>query len=350
MIDRYSRQILFSKIGKKGQEKLRRSYAVVVGCGGLGCIIAAALVRAGVGRVRLIDRDIIEFHNLHRQVLFNEEDVKKRLPKAVAAEKHLKKVNSEVEIEGVVADVNYATVEKLIYGADVILDGLDNPETRFILNDAALKHKVPWVYGSAVSASGRTLTIIPGKTPCFRCVSPTVPHKGVIPTCDTAGVIGPAPFIIGSFQAAEAMKLLLDRKAVNQDMLVIDLWENSFNRYKVSFRKGCPACRGDYEFLQPEMGIRSTVLCSQNAVQVQDPALAEVSLSELDRRLSRAGKTERDSNTLRFEVEGHELVIFPDGRGILRNSLDESLARKLYLKYVLGKRRNRSGKGGKGQI
>ena len=348
MIDRYSRQVLFSKIGKKGQKKLRNSNAVVVGCGGLGCIIATALVRAGVGRVRIIDRDIIEYHNLHRQVLFNEDDVKKRLPKALAAEKHLKKVNSEVKVEGIVADVNYATVEKLIAGADVILDGLDNPETRFILNDAALKHKIPWVYGSAVSASGRTMTIIPGETPCFRCVSSAVPPKGVIPTCDTAGVIGPAPLIIGSFQAAEAMKLLLDDKSINQDMLVIDLWENSFNRYKVGSRKDCPACRGDYEFLQQEKGIRSTVLCSQNAVQVQDPAVAGVSLKALAQRLSASGKTEQDKNTLRFEVINREMVIFPDGRAILRNSLDESLARELYIKYVVGKRRNRSGKSGKG--
>ncbi len=177
MIDRYSRQTLFFGIGKEGQKRLGDSCVVIVGCGALGTIIATTLVRAGVGKVRIIDRDFIEYHNLQRQVLFDEEDIKNQLPKAVAAERHLKKVNSSIEIEGIVADVNYTNIERFIRGADLILDGLDNFETRFLINDVSLKHKIPWIYGGAISSSGMTMTIIPGETPCFRCFHPKGPQQ-----------------------------------------------------------------------------------------------------------------------------------------------------------------------------
>ena len=170
MTDRYSRQILFSPIGKEGQKKLAESNAVIIGCGALGTVIATILVRAGVGKIRIIDRDFIEYHNLQRQVLFDEDDIKNQLPKAIAAERHLRKVNSTIEIEGIVADVNFTNIEKLVRGADIILDGLDNLETRFLINDAALKLKIPWVYGGAISSFGMTMNIIPDKTPCLRCV------------------------------------------------------------------------------------------------------------------------------------------------------------------------------------
>jgi len=202
MTDRYSRQILFPGIGEKGQEKLGNSFAVIVGCGALGTIIATSLVRAGVGKMRIIDRDFIEYHNLQRQVLFDEDDIRNELPKAIAAERHLRKVNSTVEIEGIVADVNFTNIERLVAGADIILDGLDNFETRFLINDVSLKQNIPWVYGGAIASSGMVKVIIPHVTACFRCLIDEVPLPGSVQTCDTDGVISPAPFIIGSLQAA----------------------------------------------------------------------------------------------------------------------------------------------------
>jgi len=334
MIDRYSRQTLFKGIGEEGQRKLGSSSVVIIGCGALGTVIANSLVRAGVGKVKIIDRDMIEYHNLQRQVLFDEEDVRSKLPKAIAAERHLKKVNSSVEIEGVVADIHYANIERLVGGADLILDGLDNPETRFLINDVSLKHKIPWVYGGAIAAYGMTMNIIPGKTPCFRCVFPSVPSPGVIPTCDRAGVIGPAPSIIASLQSAEAMKILIGAKEINRDIIFIDVWQGSFDRFKPSHRRDCPACQGNYEFLQRQFGIRTTILCGQYSVQVLDPKVESLSLDKLGEQLKPLGEVSLNESTLRFTVNGHEMVIFPDGRLILKNSFDESVARELYVKYV----------------
>ncbi|MFQ6121907.1 MAG: ThiF family adenylyltransferase [Dehalococcoidales bacterium] len=334
MIDRYSRQILFPEIGEKGQKRLGNSSIVIIGCGALGTIIATTLVRAGVGKVRIIDRDLIEYHNLQRQILYDEEDVRSQLPKAIAAERHLKKVNSLVEVKGVVADVHYANVEKLVTGADLILDGLDNPETRFIVNDASLKLKIPWIYGAAISAFGMTMNIIPGETPCFRCVFPSLPPPGVIPNCDTAGVIASAPFTIGCLQSAEAMKILVGAKEINRDLITIDVWQGIFHHLKITPRQDCPACQGKYEFLQAKFGIRTTVLCGQNSVQVLDPKVESLSLKELAQQLRSLGKVSYNESRLRFIVNNHEMVVFPDGRVILKNSLDESLARALYTKYI----------------
>ncbi len=334
MIDRYSRQVLFREIGKEGQKKLGESSIVIIGCGALGGIIATSLVRAGIGKVKIIDRDFVEYHNLHRQIVFDEEDVKSQTPKAVAAERHLKKVNSAIDIEGVVADVNYSNVEDLVRGADLILDGLDNPETRFTINDAAVKLKIPWIYGAAVAASGMTMNIIPGETPCFRCVFPSPPPAGIIPTCDTAGVVGAAPFIIGSLQSAEAIKILVGARQVSREVVVIDVWEGTFDRFKVESRPDCPACQGNYEFLQVQLGIRTTLLCGQNSVQVIDPKMTGLSLEKMAAQLERRGKVTCIESTLHFNVDANEMVIFPDGRVILKNSLDESLARELYVRYI----------------
>lgn len=334
MLDRYSRQIIFPEIGKKGQEKLAASSVVIVGCGALGTVIATTLVRAGVGKVRIIDRDFIEYHNLQRQVIFDEDDVKNGLPKAIAAERHLRKVNSSIEIEGIVTDVNYANIEKLTAGADLIMDGLDNLETRFLINDISVKHGIPWVYGGAVSASGMTMTVLPGKTPCFRCVFPSLTHQRVAHTCDTAGVIAPAPFVIGSLQSVEALKILTGSGEVSPGVLVVDVWQGTFIRIKVGPRADCPTCQGKYEFLEGKFGVRTTTLCGQNAIQVADPQSAGLNLSELAIRLEALGKVSYNQHMLRFTVDGQEMVIFPDGRAIVRNTTDEALARGLYAKYI----------------
>jgi len=334
MIDRYSRQTLCRAIGEEGQKKLGNSSVVIIGCGALGTVIANSLVRAGVGKVRIIDRDLIEYHNLQRQILFDEEDIENKLPKAIAAERHLRKVNSSIEIEGIVADVHYANIENLVRGFDLILDGLDNPETRFLINDVSLKHGIPWIYGGAIATYGMTMNIIPGQTPCFRCVFPSVPPQGIIPTCDRAGVISPAPSIIGSLQTTEAMKILTGAKEISRDIVFVDVWQGVFDRFKPDYRPDCPACQGNYEFLQRRSGVRTTILCGQNSVQVLDPKAEKLSLKGLAEHLKTGGEVSYNETMLNFKANGHDIVIFPDGRLILKNSFDELLARELYVKYI----------------
>jgi molybdopterin/thiamine biosynthesis adenylyltransferase len=254
MTDRYSKQTLFPAIGDEGQKKLSSSFVTIVGCGALGGIIATTLVRAGVGKVRIIDRDFIEYHNLHRQALFDEEDVKEGLPKAVAAERHLKKVNSSIQIEGVVADVNYTNIEKLVTGSDLILDGLDNLETRYLINDVTMKLKIPWVYGAVNSSQGMTMDILPDDTPCLRCVSQNTSTDRSLLTSDTAGVISPAPFVIGSLQSVEAMKILIGAQDINRDLIFVDVWKGLFKRFKVFRNAGCLPCHGTFEFLKSTGG------------------------------------------------------------------------------------------------
>ena len=334
MMDRYSRQALFPGIGKEGQRKLGNSCAIIIGCGALGSMIALALVRAGVGKIRIIDRDFIEYHNLARQALFDEDDVRNQIPKAIAAERHLKKINTSIVIEGIVADVNYTNIEGFIRNADILLDGLDNFETRGLMNDVSLKHKIPWIYGGAVSSFGMTMDIIPGQTPCLRCIHPNI-HLGVGTFgCETAGVIGPAPFIIGSLQSAEAIKILVGSEDINRDLIFIDVWRNEFARSEVQRRPDCPSCRGQFDFLEARFGTKTASLCGQNAVQVLNPNRGGLSLERLATHLRPIGEVSYNEFMLRFKVDHREMVIFPDGRAIIKNTNDESLARGLYAKYI----------------
>lgn len=334
MIDRYSRQILFPGIGQAGQAQLGKSCVVLIGCGALGTVIATILVRAGIGKIRIIDRDFIEYHNLQRQVIFDEDDIKNQLPKAIAAERHLKKVNSSIEIEGVVADVNYANIEQLVTGADLILDGLDNRETRFLINDVSLKNKIPWVYGGAISSQGMLMSIIPGTTPCLRCFMRDSSGDGLAMTCDTAGVIAPAPVITASLQCVEAMKILVGKETINPGITFFDIWDGSFKRLNVERREDCPSCHGKYEFLEKQSGTVTTTLCGQNAVQVLNPHIKKLSFEELAARLSPLGKVKYNDFMFNFVVDSKDIVIFPDGRAIVKNTHDESLARGLYAKYI----------------
>ncbi len=333
--DRYSRQTMFPGIGEQGQIKLNNSSVVIIGCGALGSNSAMFLARAGVGKIRIVDRDFIEYHNLQRQVLFNEDDIREQLPKAIAAERHLRKVNSSVEIEGIVADANYTNIEKLCRGADVILDGLDNFETRFLINDVALKHKIPWVYGGAIASHGMTMTIIPGETPCFRCVQPIMPSAGTSATCETAGIVGTVPAIIGSLQATEAMKIIVGAGEVNRGIITIDVWKGSFDHLKLEPRDDCPACRGKYEFLERRFLMKATSLCGQSrAVQVVNTRVREIILDELGARLKNVCNVSYNAYMLRFTTGDHEIIVFPDGRAIIKNTIDESLAKELYIKYI----------------
>jgi molybdopterin/thiamine biosynthesis adenylyltransferase len=337
-LGRYSRQVIFPGIGPEGQRRVSAGFAVVVGCGALGTVIAAALVRAGVGRVRVIDRDFIETHNLQRQILFTEHDIAANLPKAEAAERHLREANSQVEIEGIVADFSRTNAEKLVSGADVIVDGLDNFEARFLINDVALKQKIPWVYGGAIGSTGMTATFLPDSPPCFRCLVRSAPVGGTL-TCDTAGVVNAAPWIIGSMEAAEALKILIADETVapvSRDLMVIDLWQRSCETLPLTgfADPDCPACRGTYESLEGRPRTRVTSLCGQNAVQIWDMASTGMPLPQIEERLSALGPVESSAHMLRFPVGEQELVVFYDGRTIVRGTRDEKLARALYAKYI----------------
>ncbi len=262
-VDRYDRHILFPGIGEAGQEKLGRSSVVIVGCGGLGSTAATALARAGIGRLRVIDRDLIEYHNLHRQVLYDEEDVKRRTPKAVAAERRLKAANSAIEVEGIVADVNNRNVEKLVEGADVIVDGLDNLEARYLINDVSLKLRIPWVYGAAVSSFGMMMAVLPGRTPCIRCLFSSLPPLGTRITSDTVGILNAVPMVVGALQAAETIKLLVAE--ATPGLVTVDLWSGEFQRLAVGEPSpDCPACQGRYEFLDARFGVRALPVSGGN--------------------------------------------------------------------------------------
>ncbi|MFC1912969.1 ThiF family adenylyltransferase [Chloroflexota bacterium] len=332
---RYSRQTLFPGIGEEGQTKLSGSSVVVIGCGALGSIISTLLVRAGVGKIRIIDRDFIEYHNLQRQVLFDEDDINNQLPKAIAAERHLRKVNSSVEIEGIVADVNYTNIERFCRSADIILDGLDNFETRFLINDVALKHKIPWVYGGAVASLGMTMTVIPDEPPCFRCVSHMVSALENTPTCETAGIIGTVPAVVGSLQATSAIKVLVRAEAISGELTTVDVWNSTFHHFKVEPRENCLACHGKYEFLEDRFTEKTTSLCGQSrAVQILNTRVGKIDLEQLAAKLRKAGDVSNSEFMLRFATGDHDIIVFSDGRAIIRNTIDESVAKELYSRYI----------------
>jgi adenylyltransferase/sulfurtransferase len=328
----------FPPLGENGQRRLASARALICGCGALGSAIANTLVRAGVGAVRIVDRDFVELSNLSRQALFDEADASAGLPKAVAAAEKLRRINSSVEIEPVVADVNHANVERFCDGADVILDGTDNFETRFLLNDAAVKLRLPWIYGGCVGAEGQTMTILPGETACLRCLMETCPQPGSTPTCDTAGILGPIVGVIASIEAAEAIKILSgNRDAVSRHLTVVDIWRNHIKQVDVSRLReqvDCPTCkRGEYPWLSGREGGRSAVLCGRNAVQLSNPGKS-ISLDDLAKRLAGIGSITQNQYLLRLKVPPHEITVFPDGRAIISGTDDISAARTLYAKYI----------------
>ncbi|MCI0525839.1 MAG: ThiF family adenylyltransferase, partial [Nitrospira sp.] len=276
-LERYSRQVFFPSIGEEGQRRLLNSYVALMGCGALGTVIASSLARAGVGRLKIVDRDFVEENNLQRQILFDEDDVKENLPKAVAAHRKLEKINSHIQIESLVTDVNPTNVEGIIKGADLVMDGTDNFETRYLINDACVKHKIPWIYGACVSSYGLSMSIIPYQTPCLRCVLETAPPAGATPTCDTAGVIGPIVNTIASLQVTAGLKILTQNwKTLRPEIVMVDIWEGTFTKADISNSReasNCPACKqGKFEFLEGQEGSHFTVLCGRDAVQITQRA------------------------------------------------------------------------------
>jgi len=333
---RYSRQELFSPIGPSGQAALRRARVAVVGCGALGSALAETMARAGVGALAVVDRDYVEESNLQRQSLFDEDDAARGLPKAVAAEARLKAINSEVSIEGVVADLAADNAADLVAGADLVLDGTDNFETRFLLNDVCLKGGIPWVYGACVGSYGLALLVRPRVTPCLRCVLEEMPAPGG-PTCDTVGVIGPVVQVVAGLQAAEALKLLTGRiEDLRPGVVSVDLWQNRFEVMDFGGRSPwCPACtEGRYEYLDAGAGAGSAVLCGRDAVQVRAPRGTRVDLGALASRLAGSGDVARNEHLVRFRAPGTEMVVFGDGRAIVKGVKDTAQARSLYARYV----------------
>ena len=276
-LQRYSRQIRFPQFGVESQRRLQNSTALVIGCGALGSVIGNTLTRAGVGSLRIVDRDFLEISNLQRQVLFDEQDVADNLPKSIAAAEKLRRVNSQVVIEPIVADVTAASIEQLIEGVDVILDGTDNFEIRFLINDVSVKHSIPWVYGGCLGADGQSMTIIPGETACLNCLmSAGPPPPGTTPTCDSFGILAPIINIIASIQASEAIKILSGhREAISRQLSIVSLWENQFRQMDISRLREktvCRTCRqGNFDWLSGKRGSHSAVLCGRNAVQLSFP-------------------------------------------------------------------------------
>ncbi|MCL2669815.1 MAG: ThiF family adenylyltransferase [Syntrophaceae bacterium] len=335
-LERYARQILFSGVGEAGQRKFLGAKAVIIGCGALGTAIANNLARAGVGEIVVADRDFIELNNLHRQSLFDEEDIRQGLPKAVAAVEKLRRINSTLTITAVVTDVHHANIESLISGATVVLDGTDNFETRYLINDACVKHGISWIYGGVIGSGGMTMTILPGRTPCLRCAFAEMPPPGTAATCDTAGVLGPIVGTIAAIESAEAMKLITGTGRLNEGLISVDLWENRFASITISERApDCPACgRGVFEFLTAREGVQTTTLCGHNAVQVSIRSAVGLDLRELARKLAPLGEVAVNGFMLRFKVAAFELTVFPDARAIVQGTTDVAQAKTLYAKYV----------------
>lgn len=337
---RYARQVIHPAIGEAGQRALAAARVLVVGCGALGTHIADTLVRAGVGFLRVVDRDFVELHNLQRQVLFDEDDLARGLPKALAAAEKLRRINSTVAIEPIVDDANAGNIAALLDGIDLIVDGTDNFETRYLLNDAAARAGLPWVYGGVLATYGMTMTIIPGETACLRCLFPDPPPPGAAPTCDTAGVLAPAVSLIAAIESAEALKLLVGaRDAVNRELLALDVWRLSVDRLPAVRQADCPTC-GDgarhYPYLDLATASRTVALCGRNAVQITLSPPAALVLPDLAARLRAVGAVRHNEHLLRFAPadSDHELVIFPNGRAIIHGTDETAIARSLYARYI----------------
>jgi adenylyltransferase/sulfurtransferase len=333
--EKYSRQMLFAGIGPEGQERLRASRAVIVGCGAIGAAAANLLVRAGVGHLRIVDRDFVEPSNLQRQTLFEEADAREALPKAVAAERRLRAINSDVSVEGIVGDLNASNAEELLAGTSLILDGTDNFETRFLMNDYSVKSQTPWIYAAAVSSHGLTMTIRPGKTPCLACLLESSSGLGMDETCDTVGVLGPIVNLIASLEVAEALKILAGREsALHGRLLSCDVWSGRMQSVAPERNPKCRACvRHDFSYLEGEAQPHIT-LCGRDSVQIHERN-RKLDLQALLQRLSPTlGDVRQNGFLLRFRADAYEVTVFSDGRAVIKGTKDPAVARSLYAKYI----------------
>jgi molybdopterin/thiamine biosynthesis adenylyltransferase len=331
--ERYSRQILFPGIGEAGQEALLASSVAIIGCGALGSFHAAALARAGVGRLTLIDRDFVEPSNLHRQWLFEEADAAQSLPKAMAAARRIAAINSSVEARGIVADLTPSNIRQLLEGAQLILDGTDNFDARYLINDFAVSRGIPWVYGAAVGSYGISMPVVPGQTACLRCVYPE-PPAGAQPTCETAGVLNVIVSVVASLQVADAMKILCGHAdRLKARLTTVDIWDGRIRQIDAPPRDGdCPCCaRRQFPYLEKSRRGPIT-LCGRDAVQIHDRE-RQIDLADLQSRLAPLGEVRANEYVLRFRMPPYDLTLFPDGRAIIKGTADPAIARSLYAKY-----------------
>ena len=335
--DRYSRQARFWAVGAAGQARLRAARVAVVGCGALGSAAVDLLARGGIGEIVVVDRDFVELSNLQRQVLFDEADAAAQVPKAVAAANAVQRINSQVTVRPLIADVTAANVEAIVAGAGVVIDGTDNFETRYLVNDACVKHGLPWVYGGAIGSTGMAAAILPGETPCLRCLFPGDRPAAPPATCETAGVLGAIVTLVAAVQWTEAVKILLgDRAHVNRGLATFDLWSGEFG-LATGFerRPDCPCCvQRRFDALEARGTSQTSVLCGRDAVQVSPGQPQRLDLAELARRLAAAGAVTASPYLVRLAVGGHELTVFADGRAIVKGTADLGVARSLYARYV----------------
>ena len=332
--DRYSRQVLFRGIGAGGQERLRATRVAIVGCGATGSSVAQLLARAGVGTLRIIDRDYVEPSNLQRQALFDENDAAESLPKAIAAAKKIAAFNSQIVVEPQVADLTPGNIEPLLGGAQLILDGTDNFETRYLVNDFAVQNSVPWIYAAAVGSYAVTLNIVPGQTACLACLFPDSP-RGTFETCETAGILNSAATLVASIEAAEALKFLVGANdQVRRTLLAFDIWSNEHSEVSATRpRPDCRACgQRDFVHLAGE-GRPHITLCGRNSVQIHE-RYRPVDFAEMTERLSPHGTVRHNDFVLKFWREPYELTLFPDGRAIIKGTTDTAVARSLYARFV----------------
>lgn len=335
-MERYSRQALFEGIGEAGQRRLLAARVAVVGCGATGSVMAELLARAGIGWLRLVDRDFVEWSNLQRQALYDEEDAREALPKAVAAERRLRRINSEIALEGVVADLNPASAEALLGGVELVLDGTDNLETRYLINDACVRDGRAWIYTGAVAGYGIVMPIRPPTTACLRCLIPHPPAPGTQATCDTAGVLGPAVAAVGALAVTETIQLLLESpESAAGSAIHVDVWHAGLETTPVLRRTDCPCCVGrQFPFLRGQGGSRAAQLCGRNAVQILPGREEAPDLAAVAERLSPLGDVRLTPHLLKARVEGYEITLFPDGRAIVGGTEDEGTARSVYARYV----------------
>ena len=353
--NRYHRQTLLPQIGEPGQSKLASAKVLLIGCGALGTVIADQLARAGIGHLKIIDRDVVELTNLQRQVLFDESDARDGTPKSIAAANRLRAINSTVTIDPIVADIHPGNIEDFIAGGgspgshspnltqqsvkpDLIFDGTDNAETRYLINDAAVKHSINWIYGAAIATQGRAMPIRPNITPCLRCVFPDPPSPGELPTCDTAGVLAPAAAIVASLQTTLGLKLLLGAETDSR-LISLDVWQNEHRTLNTGPKNpACPCCgQKNFEFLNRSIEQSAIQLCGRNAIQIRPPKTASIKLADLALRLAPIGQIHQTDFLLRCQMHQDpslSLTIFPDGRTIVHGTQDIAQARSLVSRYI----------------